>query len=241
MGTEDLPNLVQQDCAHYPDPVTAEKHAAGYLTNPAFNETYKDIAAFNFANVREAILQNHCETFPLGYELAPATIEELPQPPQSNYPWAFSDAGIACSSCHMAMNMQATLFFQYDENGMFTTDVNRTTRSPEDRFVPLTSIFLGPGGVNDIGFPVESAESQQVGQPRFLNVNVNSVNDYAEIIADHPKYAQCQTRRYVNWFERNPAMKPLSKGKEAYIDLFESLDFNVKAFLTEVALGELLN
>jgi hypothetical protein len=185
------------------------QNAAGVLTTQAFLKEFS--GPFNFKRVKHFFKAFACKEYPDVSDpgLPEAMISE------SIKPFASESGGIHCYSCHKSMNSRASLFYQFNINGQF--DLNPSIE---------LSTKTDTGSVSTIA---DLLEAEAV--PEFRGLPVDKVQDLAKEFVNHSDFADCLSKRFINFLRSQDAGAELSAEDKAAQSLLESNQFRIRDFL----------
>ncbi len=167
-------DLERIDCSSFEgNTQMQDTYAAGVITTQAFLRNWE--SSFNFVRTRETLKAFGCEEYPDSTD-AGMTRREVET---GVHTWECTNCVPSCYSCHSTMNARATLFYDFDINGVFDLDPPNRTRT-----------------LNDEGGPSQRTDLLIEGAaPRFNGQVMNNLRDYALALSDTPKFTQCLARR----------------------------------------------
>jgi len=193
----------------FQDGGTASQNAAGVISTRSFIAAHKKNKGFNFVLVARSAKKFLCTAYPDPQDpgLAPSQISNV------HKPWS-DDA--ACFNCHRTLNPRAVLFFNYNDQGRYTADINSTT-------------------IRDTTDPAKISDLVTTGLPvTVLGRPASTLRDYGAAITDDPRFTNCMVLRYVNYMT-GYNYETLPSNLTYLSDTFARSGFSVKQLLEEIA------
>jgi hypothetical protein len=199
-----------EPCEAFRDnPAAADRHAAGVLSTRAFLSMHKNGSGFNFRPVREAFAKFACAEYPDVKD--PGTPRD--QVGNSVHPWGNNPA---CYSCHKSMNAKALPFYNFKNDGFFTDQVGASTRR-EDNTISNPADLFEPGA-----------------DPRVFGKPIRTLADLGQVYVQDRRFAECMTRRYVNFAFGRAYSSPLPPELDYVVNGFINSGYRVKTLLQTI-------
>lgn len=205
---------------------------AGVLTNPGVQ--YQFFGNMAFRRVRWVQEIFVCTKFPAEYSEAPVQMGGA----EYISPWEFASIGtdpinfqdtssVLCANCHTTMNHIAPLFANFDQNGMWTNDVQVVTPTTPDPIKTELGHWLRAGEIT----------SWRAGQPAA------DLPSLGKAIAEDPDVAECAVARMWNFaMSKEDIVSDLAtvptEVLEPYIEEFGANGMNLKQVLRSMFASE---
>jgi hypothetical protein len=190
-------------------------NAAGILTTQGFLQKWQ--GNYNFRRVSKAFSLLSCAEYPdisdSGLDVSDLGDDD------GKREFANSDTSTGltnCYSCHRNLNPRAALYFNYDINGRWTTNLNTSTPHP-DGGNALISQILNEGV-----------------QPIYHGQPVSKLQDVANIVATDDKFKSCMVQRFRAFVFGKNHLEPIPDSMKSIVDSVEEKGYNVREVLAGI-------
>lgn len=194
-----------------------QNYGAGVVTTQAWLALKK--TAYNFRLVSETHRHFSCEEYPDSVAPGMAVSQIAGSHKTFNQT---SGQTPTCYSCHKTMNPRATVFYNFNVNGIFSSNRSGTTMRDNGDLSQISDLMEGNA--------TPTYFDEEAGTP----AEINTSRDYGEVITKSSRFEVCTVQRFFNYTFNRDLLDPLPEGAEYLITQAKEKDFKVKEIFFDV-------